>query len=364
MVDRPSVLREVSSDIESLPELTRERIFSGARQRIRRRRLARRAGASVVAVAVIGMVSVWLGQHLTGSPPTQVAMVLNARGVEQDETSVEPGQWVAAGVPIHVERGGGLQVSTGSARVIAAGDTSFTLSDASLYLERGAVDVEGRLTIEGPSCRLGVRGRASAERVRSAVLYTLFAGTVEYETQPSSCHVNDLTIWERSAGETQAARAESPSAQSEETLPEHPAIPADPESIDEPEASIDDTSTKTLAGGTINRRQPSHTAAVEPRIDEPSNAQSALARQVEAFREALQLSRSDPQRGLRAWRTMRERYPTSPLRQEIDFHIVDTLNRTGRRIVAQAEAEAFVNRYPRSPRAAEMRRAFGLESEY
>ncbi len=355
MTDRPSVLCELSRSTSPLPPSMCERILSGTRTRISRRRRARQVAVVLTITLIAGLVGLMLDRQESKAP--RVAIVLSARDAAQGDDVVQEGEWLESGAPIEVEPNGGIRVSTGAARVIAAGDSRFFLTSDGLSLERGAVDIEGHLTINGPQCEVDIRGRAAAERVETYVLITLFAGSITTREPRSSCHILDLTGRDPQAEPADEPRQEVP--QETETA------------LQEPEAPGPGAVTSSQEPGAMTHQPESTSGHVEGErlhrqrdgADTEEPEESELAGQVTAFQGALRLSRSDPGRALGAWRTLREQHPTSPLRQEIDFYIVDTLSRLDRTVTARAEAEAFVARYPRSPRAAEMRRTFTLSDE-
>jgi hypothetical protein len=94
--------------------------------------------------------------------------------------------------------------------------------------------------------------------------------------------------------------------------------------------------------------QPSQTPPMQP---------SALAQQVAMYRQIAALEDDDAK--LAGWRAMRDRWPSSTLRHEIDLNVVDTLGRLGREDESRREAKGFLQRFPGSPRAEEMRQLLG-----
>jgi hypothetical protein len=62
----------------------------------------------------------------------------------------------------------------------------------------------------------------------------------------------------------------------------------------------------------------------------------------------------EPRLAIEAWKQYRERFPRGLLRAEADLSIVETELEIGQRDAAMAEAEAFLRRYPRSERRAEV----------
>lgn len=92
-------------------------------------------------------------------------------------------------------------------------------------------------------------------------------------------------------------------------------------------------------------------------------AENALYELGGVYRDQLK----SPRQALAAWQRYRARYPGGLLRAEADLSIVDTLSSLGDTRRALKEAEAFLTRYPRSERraevarvAAEARRALGV----
>jgi TolA-binding protein len=78
---------------------------------------------------------------------------------------------------------------------------------------------------------------------------------------------------------------------------------------------------------------------------------------VSEFEHAKALAKSDPARGLAAFRRLQQNWPNSPLSPEIDLQIVSLLNRLGKHEESQRESEAFVQEHPDSPRAKELEHA-------
>ncbi len=63
-----------------------------------------------------------------------------------------------------------------------------------------------------------------------------------------------------------------------------------------------------------------------------------------------------PRDAVRTWNQYRERFPEGLLRVEADLSILETLVKVGDKEAALSEAEAFLHRYPRSERRAEVAR--------
>jgi hypothetical protein len=64
-----------------------------------------------------------------------------------------------------------------------------------------------------------------------------------------------------------------------------------------------------------------------------------------------------PGRALRAWRQYARRYPRGLLRSEVSLSVMETLAEAGRLDAAITEAENFLERFPKSERAHEVRRS-------
>jgi len=100
-------------------------------------------------------------------------------------------------------------------------------------------------------------------------------------------------------------------------------------------------------------------AKVEPPARPRPATPSELALQVDAYRQALALRGRDDARAVELWRAMNQRWPRSPLRHEIDLGVIDALVRLGRREEARGEARSFLERHPRSSKAAAVRSMLG-----
>lgn len=95
--------------------------------------------------------------------------------------------------------------------------------------------------------------------------------------------------------------------------------------------------------------QPSPTTT--QRTPEPSE----LSRMVAQYQEAKQLAQRDPAAGLAAFRALQQRWPSGPLRTEVDLQVVALLNRMGRHDESKQEAEDFLRAHPDSARAGELK---------
>jgi hypothetical protein len=82
---------------------------------------------------------------------------------------------------------------------------------------------------------------------------------------------------------------------------------------------------------------------------------SALAREVEDYREAQALAERSPQLALERFQALSQTWRDGALGPEVELRIVEVLLRLGRVAEARARASAFVARNPHGPRSAEMR---------
>jgi hypothetical protein len=109
---------------------------------------------------------------------------------------------------------------------------------------------------------------------------------------------------------------------------------------------------RTPASSFAPRPEAAPTSASAPQVAPPPP--SLLAQQVARYRQIAALK--DDKAALAGWQAMRNEWPASTLRHEIDLNIIDTLGRLGRKEEARREATGFLEHFPNSSRAAEMRR--------
>jgi hypothetical protein len=95
-------------------------------------------------------------------------------------------------------------------------------------------------------------------------------------------------------------------------------------------------------------------AAARPSGDGHASSDT-LARQVGEYQRALSLAGRNDEAALSAWRAFARRWPTSPLRHEVDLQIVAALGRLGRRHELDAAARGFLRDHPQSPRSGDVR---------
>jgi hypothetical protein len=87
----------------------------------------------------------------------------------------------------------------------------------------------------------------------------------------------------------------------------------------------------------------------------PASGPSELARELADYRAAVALATQDGAAALVALRRHRAEWPDGVLRHEVDLHVIRLLTRLGQRAELKREAAAFLARFPRSPRADEVR---------
>jgi hypothetical protein len=93
-----------------------------------------------------------------------------------------------------------------------------------------------------------------------------------------------------------------------------------------------------------------------PKTIPKKHTPSDLAAQVAAFRGALSLLGKDDEAALARWRAIAKRWPTGPLRQEVDLRIIETLIRLERWSEGRLAGQAFCSRHPSSPKVSTVRR--------
>jgi hypothetical protein len=91
------------------------------------------------------------------------------------------------------------------------------------------------------------------------------------------------------------------------------------------------------------------------------SADALLAERIDRFDRASAMVASDPEAALRDLHALRDEWPGSPVRAEIDYAILDALLRTGRRDEARALATELSERHGARRRADLVQRA--LEAE-
>ena len=123
--------------------------------------------------------------------------------------------------------------------------------------------------------------------------------------------------------------------------------------IEAPIASHVDVREAESEGGVVLRLPVvAKSAATIPNSAEPV---SVLGLQVTEYRMAVAELAKDPVAALEMFRAHGRKWPQSAIRHEVDLRIVQALVSLGRSREAQSAAEKFLERYPESPRAAEVR---------
>ena len=89
---------------------------------------------------------------------------------------------------------------------------------------------------------------------------------------------------------------------------------------------------------------------------EPPIIASELRQQVSDYRNAVAYLRDNPAVGLQWLTAHRARWPNSAIAHEVDLRIIEALVSLGRQGEARVAARRFLQRYPDSARAAEVRR--------
>ena len=107
-------------------------------------------------------------------------------------------------------------------------------------------------------------------------------------------------------------------------------------------------------------------AAEKESAPEPSNLSgpevSELSQQVRDYREAVATMRTDPKLALSRLYAYRSKWPRSAIGEEVELRVIAALLALGRRHDAANMASRFVQRYPSSARAPEIRRLAAASS--
>lgn len=90
-------------------------------------------------------------------------------------------------------------------------------------------------------------------------------------------------------------------------------------------------------------------------VQAPHVSSDTLAQQVGEYQRALSLAGRNDEAALAAWRSFVHRWPSSPLRHEVDLQIVAALGRLGRRGELETAAKGFLRDHPKSPRSGDVR---------
>jgi TolA-binding protein len=108
-----------------------------------------------------------------------------------------------------------------------------------------------------------------------------------------------------------------------------------------------------LHGRSNGPLQRAASASAQP---ESSVGASELSQQVADYRIAVAELRSNPALALERLKAHRARWPSSAIRHEVDLRIIEALVTLGRHNEASDAARFFLQRYPDSSRAMEVRR--------
>jgi TolA-binding protein len=108
---------------------------------------------------------------------------------------------------------------------------------------------------------------------------------------------------------------------------------------------------------------PSNPTHVIPEKKHPHVEQDVELRlQVAKYRNTLSLIQTDPVAALEAFRMHRRSWPISPIRQEVDYRIVQILATLGRQREAADAAKQFVKNYPTYAQASHLRSLYEISS--
>lgn len=235
-----------------------------------------------------------------GVPAPPVAPV-TARASEPTVSTPAPVE------PATLESGDRIETARATLEAVAAAQVAVT-GDL-LEIRAGTVELRGAAEIHGPSCRASVEGHCRVSVAELHTTVTVFAGSVELVDSSASCEI----VYE----------------------------------LDEVEPVAEPTARTAAraAGGATSEAEPA------PVADEPSD----LARQLDAYDDAIAQRSGDPEGALVRLRRHRAAWPDSAIAYEVDVAIVELLIETGRTEQGRVAARRFLRRYPDSPKAGAMR---------
>jgi hypothetical protein len=215
----------------------------------------------------------------------------------------------------------------------------------------------GRVRFSVPHQAPGRRYAVRAGAYRITVLGTVFDVAVEAATVQVAVSSGVVQIEEASSGKRleRLAAGEQWSSQAP-TAPEPAPVPVRPARRTPP---ADPAALRALAEAREARRNgdPRRALDLYDRIVAAGGplAESALFEMASIENEDLH----DPGRALATWERYRQRHPRGLLRAEADLSVIEVLPRLGQEGRALDEARAFLRRYPRSERRAEVARVAG-----
>ena len=309
--DAKSALELFSSTRVIPPHLDRDGILREVRRRRRNRRVAMGGGAAAVGLAVLAFLGSGSVEITDAVKPSPVASVRSVQMGAQSRTPLRAGQRLGP-KNVVVAEGGSVELELTSGRVLMEGPAEFSLAEGRVSVESGAGRITGTTELAGCGCEASVDGEATFVATTRALQIVVIAGAVHVAPQEVHCHVVELV---------EPEDHESESGRVDETAPTRPA-----------RSDV----------GAVHRSRARRT----PDCD--------LGAQADAYREAMRLRSHDDERLVASLRQIRRDYRRCPLSHEVDVALIEALLRSGQTAAAQREARAFVRRYPRSARRAEM----------
>jgi hypothetical protein len=129
-----------------------------------------------------------------------------------------------------------------------------------------------------------------------------------------------------------------------------------------PPANSGASASRNMGAGVASAMTPRPSAPIVEKgnpIEPPSQsgaAASELSQQVRDYHEAVAPMRADPQLALSRLYAYRSKWPRSAIGEEVELRVIEALLALGRRHDAANAASRFVQRYPSSARAPEIRR--------
>ncbi len=259
------------------------------------------AGTAAMAAAAV----LWFQAPDAQTPQVRVAF---AEGAERSDgapigNAMADGSWLETG------SSGRVELEAGKNRVRLGKDTRARVGATEVEVHRGRARVRGNMRVACPTCQVRVNGEADV-RVDStgSTQIVVIAGSVSQREPDVACRIVDVALYEEPAPDKVVVDA--------------PGIP---------------------------KARPARATRRHARSSE-------LSAQVAAYEKARMLEHRNDASALQAYRKLLRKYPSSPLRPEIELNVVETLHRLGNTRAAARAARSFLKRYPSNPRAGELRR--------
>ena len=262
---------------------------------------------------------------------------------------------------VDVPAGTRVEVVLANGRSSVVGPAQVTLDDQGLSLSSGKVDAEGKLRVRGPSCDVMIDGSAEVSVKGPQLTVRVFAGSVEIVPPVVSCERIDLTPAVKTANHAPRVTDDVTKAPTAE-----PALVAPAVAIDEPvraEKPITPAPTRPDRTPSLpalpdrpSAPPPPPPPTIEAVESAPPQPTDELTQALADYRAATALESNDPAGAVLAWQTWRTKHATSALAHGADLRLLALLRGLHRDREVAELAREFLQRYPKSPRRADVER--------